>query len=355
MKRIATWGILCCCAALPAYADVLTLTAARTAQPVEVDGTLEEAWRKAVPLKLRLDQLTYQPSSGYPGINETELEIRSLYDEDHVYFVFRWRDPTESLARWPWVKQQDGSWVQSARLDTTGHENVFYEDKFSVAWYLNEKGFPKKGCEQSCHITDNGKIDDIPDGSAGRHFTFSAGEKVDVWHWKALRTGTVGRIDDQLFDHSRDDAREWGRKSDENAGGGYKDNIPEGATAPITKAGSTPKWMDRMPRNNGRYWIRDEDKVPFVDHFKPGDVVAGVIVKPYEGSRGDIQAHSAWKGGYWTLEVKRKRVTNWPKSQEQDVQFDDPAKVHYFGAAVYDNSQINHLFHPRAIAYRFAN
>lgn len=355
MTRPAAWGtLLLSVAALPAHAEQLTLAAQRTAAPLQIDGAIDSAWQEAAPLKVRLDQLTYEPSAGYPGIPRTDLELRSLYDDQYVYFLFRWRDPTRSQARWPWEKQQDGSWQQRSNRDSTGHENFNYEDKLSVAWNISEKGFAKKGCEQSCHIGDNGKIDDIPDTSAGRHFTAGPGQTLDVWHWKSARTNPVEHIDDQVFDHSRAENKDWGRKSDEASGGGYQDNIANGLTVPSSAAGQTPAWMNRDPHSQDRYWILDEDKVPFVDTFKPGDLVAGVIAKAYEGSRGDIQAKGVWKDGYWTLEAKRLRVTNWPLAAQQDVQFDDPAKVHHLGVGIFDNSQINHFFHAKAIEYRLA-
>lgn len=353
-SSVAILGALVCCATLPAHAGKLRLTATQTTQPIQIDGQLETAWQAAKPLTVRLDELTYKPSTGYPGIKETDVEVRSLYDADNVYFVFKWEDPTQSQARWPWVKQQDGTWQQQSNLDSTGNENFHYEDKLTVAWNISEKGFAKKGCEQSCHMVDNGKIYDIPDNSAGRHFTAAPGQTVDVWHWKSARTAPVGRADDQYFDHSHNENKEWGRKSDENTGGGYKDNIPDGMSAPVTQLGSTPKWMNGNPNSTDKFWIRDEDKVAFVDTFKPGDVIAGVITQAYLGSRADVSAKGVWQDGYWTVEVQRKRNTTAPLANEQDVQFDELGKVYHLGVAIYDNSQINHFYHPKAIEYRFA-
>ena len=47
----------------------------------------------------------------------------------------------------------------------------------------------------------------------------------------------------------------------------------------------------------------------------------------------------------WTLEIKRKLVTTGDKAKEQDVQFDDLKKTYYFGVSVFDNTQINHMYH----------
>lgn len=353
MTRFATWGMLLCLASLPALAEKMVLSATRTDMPIQLDDEIDAAWQNAIPLTVRLNQLTYEPSTGYPGIEQTDMEVRSLYDDQYVYFLFKWEDPTQSLARWPWEKQKDGTWKQLSNLDSTGHENFYYEDKLSVAWNISEKGFAKKGCEQSCHTVENGKIEDIPDTSAGRHFTAAPGQTLDIWHWKSARSGPVGQVDDQFFDHSRDESKEWGRKSDENSGGGYKDNLAPGLIAPQSQPGQTPAWMSAGTEQS-KGWIHDKDKLPFVDTFKPGDVIAGIIANPYQGSRGDVPANGVWKDGYWTLEVKRKRITAWPLSQQQDVQFDDLDKVYHLGIGVFDNSQINHFYHAKAIAYRFS-
>jgi hypothetical protein len=44
---------------------------------------------------------------------------------------------------------------------------------------------------------------------------------------KSVRTGYIGQIDNQYVDHTRydkDKARDAGRKSDSNTGGGYADS-----------------------------------------------------------------------------------------------------------------------------------
>mgnify|MGYP000221069502 CR=1 FL=1 len=58
---------------------------------------------------------------------------------------------------------------------------------------------------------------------------------------------------------------------------------------------------------------------------------------------GDLTARGEHKDGHWTLEIKRKRVTTHADSQLHDVQFDDLGKTYYFGVAVFDKAQINHL------------
>ena len=43
--------------------------------------------------------------------------------------------------------------------------------------------------------------------------------------------------------------------------------------------------------------------------------------------------------------MKRKLVTDGSNAKTQDVQFDDMSKTYPFGIAVFDNSQINHVYH----------
>jgi hypothetical protein len=151
-----------------------------------------------------------------------------------------------------------------------------------------------------------------------------------------VRTGPVGQIDDQYLDSTRydkDKSPEAGRKSDPKTAGGYSDNINE------TKTG--PKWAAKGNKPAPPYWILDQEKEPFDNSkYKPGDEVAGIIIAPFVGDRGDISAKAVWSSGVWTLEFSRKLTTG----SKFDVQFDDLSKQYAFGVAVFDNAQVRHAF-----------
>jgi len=53
------------------------------------------------------------------------------------------------------------------------------------------------------------------------------------------------------------------------------------------------------------------------------------------------------------LEVKRSLKTRGKNAKIQDVQFSDLKKPYYFGLSVFDNSQINHIYHNGSIELRF--
>ncbi|WP_404383777.1 ethylbenzene dehydrogenase-related protein [Caenispirillum salinarum] len=323
----------------------LHLVSYRTAGSVAVDGKDGGEWAAAAPLIVTVDELPYKPDTGYRGIDATDVEIRSLHDEGHLYMLFRWADPTLSTARWPWVKQADGGWKQMKALDSTGHENDWYEDKLSVFWHINERGFEKKGCDMSCHIAADGWLDGVRDSSAGRHYTDQPGETLDMWHWKSARTNPVGQADDQFVNDDRKDGPgNWGRNSDIKHGGGYFTNINADKTGPA--------WMSA--RGGDSNYVLDAEKVPFDDsRFKAGDMLGGVVAAPFIGPEADVTATGRWHDGEWTLEIRRALVTTGEGSDMHDVQFTDLSKPYHFGVGVFDNTQINHLYHRKAITMTF--
>lgn len=324
-----------------------TLISYKTSEPVELDGVAESVWLKAAPLTLVLDNTPYKPTQ-YEGILETNFAIQSLYDDNFVYFYVQWDDPTKSLSRFPWEKQQDNTWKRLMNADQTGHENTYYEDKASIYWNINTRGFDKKGCDIACHMADEGgKVADVEQTSPGRKFTPRQGETIDMWHWKAVRTGLTEQFDDQFVDSTIDPMvnKSWGRKGDHKTGGGYKDNITDDKLAP---AMGTRMWND-----TDSYAIGPDDQVLFFDTFKPGHRLASILVNPFTGSRGDISAKGVWKDGKWMLELKRKRVTKGENANVEDVQFSDLSKTYHFGVSVFDNSQINHLFSYRVLKMKF--
>jgi len=324
-------------AASLAFGQAKSLVSVRTDQAPAIDGAADAVWAKAAEYKMLLDKTPYEPSNGYKGAKKSTVTMKSLYDAENIYFLVQWDDPTQSNERAPWVKQADGSWKQLSNKDSTGHDNTYYEDKMAVLWNVNTKDFDAKGCAIVCHKARGGKIAGIEDKSPARKYTNAPGETVDMWHWKGVRTGPVGQVDDQYMDGTKDPKAnaDWGRKSDVKTGGGYADNVNAAKNGPafMNKGADAPK-----------YWILAENKADFVDTFKAGDVVPGIVVAPFTGPRADIAATAVWKGGKWTLEMQRKLVTTGEKSDVQDVQFKDLKKSYSFGVAVFDNSQINHLF-----------
>jgi hypothetical protein len=319
-------------------ADTVTAVKAPKA-PSLAAGAKDPAWAKAEALSVSL--------AGGANFKDgkTTATIKAVYSGDTLYVLLQYDDPTQSVRRFPFQKQTDGSWKKlTDPKDKGGDDNVYYEDKFALIWNIGGsiKNFSQMGCMAACHAGEPGK-------AFGNKYTASEGELGDIWHMKSIRTGYIGQVDDQFLDHTRydkDKVPEAGRKSDAKTGGGYTD---------IKLVNGKPEFMHKsgMAANQkgGTYYIKEEDKVPFEDSkFKAGDEVASIIVAPFTGDRGDISTSIAWNNGKWTAVMARKLVTG----SKTDVQFDNLDGTYDFGLAAFDNAQVRHAVHFGALKLKFA-
>ena len=317
-----------------------TLFSSKISSPILLDGMAEKVWNDAKAIVVTVDETPYEPSNGYKGMDKTQVSIKSLYDDTYVYFLISYKDPSKSLARFPWVKQKDGSWKKLKNKDSTGHDNTYYEDKFAIFWNISTRGFAEEGCMVSCHLDEPG------DTSAGRKYTASPGETIDMWHAKYVRSLPMGMFDDQYMNDNTDPKvnKGWGRKGDTGSGG-YKNNDNADKTAPA--------YMNLGGTEDDKYFVIPSKRVPFVDTFKAGDILPGISIAPMLGGRADILAKNNYANGTWTLEVMRALKTEGKDAETQDVQFVDKSKSYPFGIAVFDNSQINHLYHTETLELKF--
>ena len=176
-----------------AKGEKYSIESVKLSAPITLEAS-NPAWAKAKALNIQLSETPYKPK-GFPGLTSTNVTLKSLYDNDSIYIFMQYDDPTYSVARYPWIKQEDGSWKQMKDKDQTGHENTYYEDKAGIYWNIKARGFAKKGCAIACHITKDGMNAGVPDKSAGRKYTRKAGETIDMWHWKSVRTGLATGVD----------------------------------------------------------------------------------------------------------------------------------------------------------------
>ncbi|TAJ98386.1 ethylbenzene dehydrogenase [bacterium] len=304
--------------------DSNVLTAKRVPKGPVLDGKVDALWKEAQAVKIPVTGGANLPNGG------TEVTLKAVYTDSDIFFLAQWRDKTQSYQRSPWKKQTDGSWAKlTDPNDKGGDSNRYYEDKFAMLWNINIAGFEAAGCMVACHAGEAGK-------PFGNKYTNNPGELGDIWHWKSVRTGPVGQMDDQYLDSTRydkDKSPEAGRKSDPKTGGGYVDNVSDDK--------KTPKFGAKGNKPAPPYWILDREKEIFdSSKYKTGDEVAGIIVSAFTGDRGDISARASWDKGVWTLEFSRKLKTG----SSYDVQFDDLSKQYAFGVAVFDNAQVRHAF-----------
>jgi len=326
---------------------VSTVTSAlvTTAPTLDGQGT-DTVWNQA-------SGITITVSGGANTVGNVDVHLKSVYIGSRVYFYANWSDPQDSKDRFPWFyNTTSGKWEQHGNT-TSGDEDNYYEDKLAMIWNIGNSipgfgGATGSGPAVTCHPP--------------KHRTNGPAQFGDLWHWKRVRTGPVGQMDDQYMDDNQT-APEGGRHSDPNTGGGYSDNkntslqyigeLPGNVTT-----GPSAWYPTAVLGDDGYYWIKKSDidatAYKFTGVYRSNGTlmddhgnfanesshIPGIQISPVTGDRGNISAGAAWSGGFWTLEFGRNLVTG----SQYDVQFNDtgPTAVYYFGLAIYNNAQIDH-------------
>ena len=239
------------------------LTALKVENAPELKAELDETWQGATPVTV----------STRHGADKAgpDVELRALHDGTHVWLMARWKDETKSDTKGAW-EFKEGKWTK-AEGD---------EDRFAVAIDNNVEGFAEKGCTALCH-----------DGAMTSNVE---AQTADLWHWKAARGGQNGASDDQYIDGDVE-----GRKSD--AG-----KSAYGSNANDEKTG--PKWIwKEQADTKGAFTTETAREIPDDLKIEDGTRVPAQLLRTPEGSRGDIEAASEYKDGWWTVVLKRKLDT----------------------------------------------
>ncbi|MCF7849312.1 MAG: hypothetical protein K9M45_10705 [Kiritimatiellales bacterium] len=279
-------------------------------------------WDATKPLKIEM------ANGANFGNGTTALRLRAMHDGTYLYVRAIWDDPTNDTAYWP-VKKTDDGWkyMQNSLAD----ETEYYEDKLSIIFPIKESAaFNQLGCALSCHQDKD--TERFPYG-----FKASA-EPIDVWHWKATRTGSVGHADDKFWHLADMKLKDVGRYGDGGEGGGYTKNINKEHTAPLY----LPK-DDSYVINNGGALLK-AGAVEYTEELgakiPAGTIIPGVVVAPNDGDRGDVKCEHAYADGKHTLWLRRKLDTG----NKDDVVF-VPGGSTAFAASAFDHAAKRHAYH----------
>lgn len=344
-------------------ADTTGADGTLTAVPIKankapnLDGNVDSIWSNATTLTIPV---------GWGWAGDINVSLKALYTPTRIYFLAQWTDSTFSDRRQPYIKQSNGSWTKlpakpegtgwttgegaDEQLVTSPPAGAAYEDKFAMIWNIDNsiKGFNDFGCAVLCHATEDKTdwIDPHP-----KKYTNGENEKGDMWHWKLVRTGPIGQVDDQYVDNETPTvSKNAGRHSDPKTGGGYSNIETTGTPARPEWTGSGQPVTDN-PDQLDPYFIKDSEKTELTSAaasaMPVGSEHASILISPFTGDRGDISAQvETATVGYdpatntWTLEFSRKLETG----SDKDVQFSDLTKEYFFGIAVFNNAQIEHSF-----------
>src|SRR5262245_65960470 len=122
--------------------------------PDPATGAADAAWSKAQPLNVAL------AGGEHFKDGKTNATIKAVYSGDMFYMLVQYDDPTQSVRRFPFQKQQDGSWKKLVDPnDKGGDDNLYYEDKLALIWNIGGsiKNFTQIGCMATCHVGEPGK------------------------------------------------------------------------------------------------------------------------------------------------------------------------------------------------------
>lgn len=335
-----------------------------------LDGNVDAMWENSPKLQFSttVPEVTGDVFRGYNGNVIPMVTLRSAYDDNNIYFLAEWVDPTSSLTRLPWYFDPVTKlWAQEKGAPTfsaTGAiiRQAFYEDKLAMLWNINNSvtGWNSATCYKSCHTG-------LPasDGSS-RHFTNYPTERIDMWHWKAVRGGTNGP-------HMFEDQHQYnnypnGRKGDDG-NDVYTNNVQTigGLSVPkyVIPGKSNYGWIlqSEITSNaaktvmavnaNGVLALSDGTNIdPNIgtDYQRIGSgvgpkAIPGLTINSYTGSRADIPCKAQYTGSGWVLEFQRALKT---ADAVNDIDFSNLSNQ-YFGFAIFENAQIAHSIKPNLV------
>ncbi len=184
-------------------------------------------------------------------VESIDLELRSIYTNDEIFFLVRFPDTTESRTH------KSLSWSKERKAYTSGKDR---EDTFVFKW--NMEPFP---------------VD----------LSISADEpyRADIWHWKAFRTDPVGYADDKFHIYSMDEHKKSTSRLSKNNRDFFLSRLSDQGESAY-KSATYPQRTD--------------------------DIVPKYINREPMGSRADVRAKGVWSDGFWSIEFGRNLQTNHP-------------------------------------------
>lgn len=257
----------------------------------------EAAWAQA-------EEVTVPLSFG----RVNSARIKALYTDQDVYMRVRWADASEDRLHHPWV------WDGKSKKYISGPQ---VEDSLLLSF--------EAGCEW------------FPSFLSGYAFDF------DAWHWMAGRTDPVARAldlsgsvkDAKLPGNtsyaSRNKKDEWNLRftdrKDGNLHNAWYELDRQYMRWPIM---NTVHFGHRL--DGSRDWAVESRRLPppssqvkFAPQYEPFEL---------QGNAADVHAKGHWENGFWTVELRRKRVT--AGGGAWDVQFN---RLTQFSIHLFDHTE----------------
>ncbi len=214
------------------------------------------------------------------------VDLRAFYTAEELFLRLSWADatPDEGMREWLFDGEK---WTNTGAM----------EDGFGLLWDA-ERRFPRFTCAFACHIRDFA-VAGASFRASNRMQLVKDGAWLDLWNWKAQRTGHFGFADDRFLDQEGMHGDVPGELFQENSRARL-----EGAKEIMFAEGDRP--------------IYDAEGLPVGRGFRLQDSTApGYLTSRPTGGRGDVAARGRWEKGRWTVVLRRRLDTG----DRRDVRF----------------------------------
>lgn len=238
-----------------------------------------------------------------------EVDLRAFYTDTDLFLRLSWADATVDAAMMEWSFDGE-AW----------HNAGGFEDGFGLLWDGRGR-FPRFSCSYACHIDDFGVSGDSFH-AMNKMKLAREDEWLDLWNWKAQRTGRHGFADDRYLDAA-----------------GMHGDVP----GEIFRENSRTSLLHDpvlQPFAEGDGPIYDADGLPVGKAFRPaGSRAPGYLTERPVGGRGEVAAYGVHANGRWTVILHRRLDTG----DARDAVFVPGDRVGVaFGLSIMDNTLQEH-------------
>lgn len=261
------------------------------------------------------------PLSEFLDAQPTVIHVNSVWDANDIYFLVQWQDAglDASVRKDKWIYGDQGSgetgWNKQVHTGaapgtpnalavnahhrlakTESEDRVFFMFPIvDVAGNFTDAG---RGCATYCHgyLSEQTSYTNYNGAGLSVMHTDLAGDRADIWHWKATRTEPSGFADDKHIGDPDPLTRD-GRRSD--AGTSAYSNNDLGSFNPTFMHITGLGYLGDI--------LFDLESMPYSGTPQPGHEMPRYVSRAPAGFRADVQTAASFDPatGMWTLEVRR--------------------------------------------------
>lgn len=241
------------------------------------------------------------------------VTINAMADGQYLYISAKWSDSTKNVYKNK-LSYNGSTWSKSGD-----------EDRIAFFFDMGQTGTNGASCMATCHGDGKMRTD------YGR---------LDLWHWKAVRSNPMGYVDDNFVDSLN-------RQGDPGT---------SAATDNLLVYGHPTYMSVNDPHANVDFLLKDSAALSAFDPFgvmtthsktlstnfdslatfNSGDFIPGYLLRVPSGDRASVMSAGKWDNGVWTVEFKKPYAGT---AADFEVV---PGSAVKFTHEIFDNEGANH-------------